>query len=674
MNNKVLKKVISCALAVTMLGGSAAVVLPVVGVDTGIEASAESGVSFWYRNNGDGTATVTGCEGSGDIVIPSQIDVYTVTAIKSENNNNISDNNFKNTSIRSVVIPSTVKTIDAGTFDGNTGLRSVTLNEGLETIGEKAFYGCTSLKEINIPSTTRTIGESAFESCVLLEKAVIGDNVTEIGGSAFYKCTRLKDLTIGDSVQKIGGGAFAGCTSLEKVVIPDSVLSMGFCTFSGCTSLKTVKLGEGLSTIPRWCFSSTALTDLPEMQYISVIDQSAFANCDNLTGFVLPDCVTRVEARAFDFCDNLKWVVVPDVTSWDGLQPFGNAKIYSFTNSDCTLVTNSDFITLNKTNLTMRNGTSTTLTASVSSTFYTDRTVKWKSSNNSVVSVSGGKLTAKKTGKAVITAETVNGIQAKCTVTVKADPTSIKLNKTSTTIEPRKTETLKVTLGPSNAYDILTWTSSNTKVAAISNGKITAKAVGKAIITAKTINGKTAKCTVYVKKNVSNMKATLSTTTYKYNGSARTPSVTLKDGSKKLVKGTDYTVTYKNNKAIGTATVTIKGKGNYYGTLKKTFKIVPKTVTIKTVTSPKPYQLKVTWKADKSASGYQITYSEYKDFGYATNKTISKNSTTSATFKNLWSGKHYVKIRAYKTVNGKKVYGSYSSVKSTSVKYNNYYY
>lgn len=624
--------------------------------------------------------TITGCDGAGDIVIPSQIDVYTVTGI-GDGSYYYADNtpsgyhNFKNKSIRSIVIPSSVKTIGEYTFCGNTGLRSVTLNEGLETIGEKAFYGCTSLKEINIPSTTRTIGNSAFESSVLLEKAVIGDNVTEIGESAFDNCTRLKDLTIGDSVQTIGNHAFSQCTSLEKVVIPDSVLFMEFSTFYGCTSLKTVRLGEGLSTIPNYCFQSTALTDLPEMQYISVIAYKAFADCDNLTGFFLPDCVTKVEERAFLDCDNLKWVVVPDVTSFYYYDSFGNAKKYSFTKRDgCTLVTNSDFITLNKANLTMRNGTSTTLTASVSTTFYTDRTVKWSSSNSSVVSVSGGKLTAKKTGKAVITAETVNGIEAKCTVTVKADPTSIKLNKTSTTIEPRKTETLKVTLSPSNAYDILTWTSSNTKVAAISNGKITARAVGKATITAKTINGKTEKCTVYVKKNVSNMKATLSTTTYKYNGSARTPSVTLKDGSKKLVKGTDYTVTYKNNKAIGTATVTIKGKGNYYGTLKKTFKIVPKTVTIKTVTSPKPYQLKVTWKADKSASGYQITYSEYKDFGYATNKTISKNSTTSATFKNLWSGKHYVKIRAYKTVNGKKVYGSYSSVKSTSVKYNNNYY
>ncbi len=72
----------------------------------------------------------------------------------------------------------------------------------------------------------------------------------------------------------------------------------------------------------------------------------------------------------------------------------------------------------------------------------------------------------------------------------------------------------------------------------------------------------------------------VSKTTYTYDGKAHKPipTVTTKVNGQlvTLKKNTDYTVTYENNTEIGTATVTITGKGNYTGTLTKTFKIVEK--------------------------------------------------------------------------------------------------
>lgn len=59
-----------------------------------------------------------------------------------------------------------------------------------------------------------------------------------------------------------------------------------------------------------------------------------------------------------------------------------------------------------------------------------------------------------------------------------------------------------------------------------------------------------------------------------YSGKAKTPAVTVKINGKTLKNKTDYTVSYKNNVKVGTATVTITGKGNYVGTVTKTFKIV----------------------------------------------------------------------------------------------------
>ncbi|MBQ7184442.1 MAG: hypothetical protein IJR97_10715, partial [Clostridia bacterium] len=65
-----------------------------------------------------------------------------------------------------------------------------------------------------------------------------------------------------------------------------------------------------------------------------------------------------------------------------------------------------------------------------------------------------------------------------------------------------------------------------------------------------------------------------------YNGKGRkpVPTVTAKAGGQTvtLEKDKDYTVKYENNKQPGTATVTITGKGNYTGTIVKTFMIVEK--------------------------------------------------------------------------------------------------
>ena len=64
-----------------------------------------------------------------------------------------------------------------------------------------------------------------------------------------------------------------------------------------------------------------------------------------------------------------------------------------------------------------------------------------------------------------------------------------------------------------------------------------------------------------------------------YTGSALTPTPVVTVNEKTLVKDTDYTLTYKQNTNAGTASVTIQGIGNYTGSVKKTFKIGPKTVT-----------------------------------------------------------------------------------------------
>ncbi|MBQ8134948.1 MAG: Ig domain-containing protein, partial [Clostridia bacterium] len=161
-------------------------------------------------------------------------------------------------------------------------------------------------------------------------------------------------------------------------------------------------------------------------------------------------------------------------------------------------------VKLNKTSLTIGKGKTATLKATVNPTKnVTSKKVTWSSSKKSVATVnSSGKITAKKVGTTTITVKTANGKTAKCKVTVKNLPSKVKLNKTKATIESDGTVTLKATVSPSNVTSKkVTWTSSNKKVATVnSKGKVTAKKPGTVTITAKTVNGKTAKCKVTVKK------------------------------------------------------------------------------------------------------------------------------------------------------------------------------
>ena len=134
--------------------------------------------------------------------------------------------------------------------------------------------------------------------------------------------------------------------------------------------------------------------------------------------------------------------------------------------------------------------------------------------------------------------------------------------------------------------------------------------------------------------SISKASVTLSTSTYAYDGKAKTPSVTVKVGGKTLKKDTDYTVSYSNNTKIGTAKVTITGKGNYTGSISKTYSIKNnfKKATISGI-SNKSYTgknitqsitVKYNGKTLKNGTDYTVSYSNNKKVGKATVKITGK--------------------------------------------------
>nr|WP_294658507.1 hypothetical protein [uncultured Blautia sp.] len=169
-----------------------------------------------------------------------------------------------------------------------------------------------------------------------------------------------------------------------------------------------------------------------------------------------------------------------------------------------------------------------------------------------------------------------------------------------------------------------------------------------------------------VEPKVQMSKTKISIGTLSYTGSNVKPSVTVKNGNKTLKQNTDYTISYSKASKVGAAVkITITGKGSYTGKVTKNAYIVPARTAISSVKAGKK-NLTVTYKKTTGASGYQIAYSTSQNSGY---KYVNlNNKTVKKTISKLTSGKkYYVKVRAYRTINGKNYYGNYSAVKAVKV-------
>ena len=138
--------------------------------------------------------------------------------------------------------------------------------------------------------------------------------------------------------------------------------------------------------------------------------------------------------------------------------------------------------------------------------------------------------------------------------------------------------------------------------------------------------------------SISKASVTLSTSTYAYDGKAKKPGVTVKLNGKTLKNGTDYTASYSNNTKVGTAKVTITGKGNYTGSVSKTYSIKndfkkatvsgisTKAFTGKNITQS--ITVKYNGKTLKNGTDYTVSYSSNKNIGTATVKVTGKGSYT----------------------------------------------
>lgn len=174
-------------------------------------------------------------------------------------------------------------------------------------------------------------------------------------------------------------------------------------------------------------------------------------------------------------------------------------------------------------------------------------------------------------------------------------------------------------------------------------------------------HGKVKATFTIAKADISKQSAKLSKTSYVYNGEKKTPKAAITYKKSALLAGTDYSIKYSSNTKPGIAIVKITGKGNYTGTITKTFQIIPATPSLLNALNSEK-DIVLSWERDSKADGYQI-YRKKKGGNWKKIKTIKKNSVITYTDKNTGSyGTTYsYQIRSYAKADSKTLYSNYSN-------------
>ena len=260
-------------------------------------------------------------ETTGDFIALAPVNREIESIVITEGTKGIDQRAFYDCSaLQSIEISASVTSIGSDAFRNCSSLATVTFAEGsqLKSIGGEAFYGCSSLTEITLPSSLTSIGSNAFRNCSSLATVTFaeGSQLKSIGGEAFYGCSNLTEITLPSSLKSIGYRAFDNCSNLTEIYYQgtmDQWLNMTFeyswlpsnnntnlyinnelvdeitinadipsYAFYGIDSITKVTIGEGVTGIGSWAFSSCsslATVTFAEGSQLENIGDSAFSGC-----------------------------------------------------------------------------------------------------------------------------------------------------------------------------------------------------------------------------------------------------------------------------------------------------------------------------------------------------------------------------------------------------------
>ena len=662
---------------------------------------------FEYRILEDGTAEITDSfedvELGESVIIPSMVDGMAVTSISGDYS--VSDDIYIPESVTNIGFINSGAITVAPNNPVYSSVDGVLFNKDKTKL---LLYPSFEYKHVyKVPSFVTSIGTRAFiENCSLLN-LIIFDNVKNIEADAMptnldeiicepnsYAETYAKKnnrsylplyngftyMLKSDGTAKITGYYYDKTDVTVPAMIGNvKVTSLERGVFSGNESLKKVTISEGITTIYGDCYGSTfdrcrnlEKVILPDT--LTYIGAWTFRECSSLKSIVLPKKLKYIGGGAFMGCTALKTITLPK--SLNEIEPYvGTEDGYFYCNifNGCKNLTeiliepgNTTFSS-EKGILFSQKGTKLEIypEGKTASSYKIPDGVKYIASS----AFSGNNLKSIEVPKSVVNIGACAFGYAKNLESVKI------LNPKCTFYHSDKWG--KYVIWPfedgygSKKLTVYGYAGSTTeKLIKEHNAQYNVNNVKFVLISS-----------ITKKKDFKKATVSLSKTSYIYDGKSKMPTVTVTYSGKKLSKDKDYSVTYKNNKAVGTASVIVTGKGEYSGTITKTFKILPKKDIKKATVSlsktsyiydgkSKTPTVTVTYSGKKLSKDkdYSVTYKNNKAVGTASVIVTGKGAysgTITKTFK-IQSNKVTITFDANggtvemksKTVTYKGIYGS----------------
>lgn len=388
-----------------------------------------------------------------------------------------------------ISIPSSIGRLGTAAFEG-TGLTNVVIPDTVLQVDPAVFQNCTKLVSVKLPAGLAEIDQYMFANCISLQYVDMPDSITKINIYAFHNCTSLTSLALPKNLSSLSVGCFDKCINLQYVVVPPSVISFPKDDVGVYNPFKyspvTVYV-EKKSTADKFFTNN-----LEELQ------ASAMANGGSLKVVTLDSVAdpAAIEVESLELIDAGHKVSVQGkfkIGSYLNVQPLTSGSDYNAFSAKA----NGKAFQAYDLSLLPSGTTASgpfTLTIGQPEGYASSATLYGANASALTTAYADNCFTASLSALGPVAL--INVKEA----TGGTEVTSVTLNKYTLNLEVGKTGKLYATVLPASAADkSIIWSSNKTDVASVSsNGTVTAKKAGTAVITATATNGKSASCTVTV--------------------------------------------------------------------------------------------------------------------------------------------------------------------------------
>ncbi len=430
------------------------------------------------------------------------------------------------TGFTTMTIPDNVLGIGAHAFENCTNLSSIDLGNGVETVGAYCFNNCTSLSSLVFPGSLTSQGNFSVKGCTSLTSVRYddGEATLKIGSNGYTTSTTsttyntyslyvdcpLTDLYIGrnlsytatagygyspfyqkrtlqnvifsaaSTITAIGDNLLRGCSQVKELTLPTSLVTIGGSAFQDCSAIERVSMSATVTSLGENCFDGDS----------SIVHIKSY---NDVPPEGLPGFEQTVKENAILYVTEESLDAYEASPTWEDF-------LYIRKLSEEDLVV---YIMLNMDSAEIKEGEVVQLSASVSPENATNKSVVWKSEDETIATVDAdGFVAAVGIGETniMVTAAYSGSAKATCHITVNPIVKSVSISDDAITLYEGDTATLTATVYPDDAVDTaVTWSSSDETVATVSSdGVVVAVGVGEATVTVTSVDNAECQATCIV--------------------------------------------------------------------------------------------------------------------------------------------------------------------------------